>query len=226
VVFAVTSCTAPVVFQESYPEEEFYESTELVPGADSVFQCWMSYEYDDGDCRVFYIHLVNYSVLSAMFDPAACFLEYKGKRPNIPGEPNLRVYALNPEAEIQYLAQEKAKEEERNSTDLGLNILSAVFDIAVNVFDGESGDEAEIVEDALYHGGNIASNIAQAKEQEKFYKEAESFWKNEVLRKTIVQSGEEVSGLIYFPMQYRSKEFSAVVPFAGTNNLFEIELIK
>lgn len=228
-LFTTVACTHQMVIQDMpQPEPEFYETTELVLGADSVFQCWMSYEYDDGDCMVFYVHLVNYSVLSAQFDPAACYLEYKyrGNRPDIPGNAGLRVYALNPEAELQYLAAEKEEAEDRNSRDLGFNIVSAVFDLASNIFDGETSNDAEIVEDVFYYGGNIYENVEAGKQQSDFYKDAESFWKEDVLRKKIIQSGEEIGGLVYFPIQRRARKFSAIAPFGGTNNEFEFNLRK
>jgi hypothetical protein len=177
---------------------------------------------------VFYVHLINYSVLSAQFDPAACYLEYKyrGSRPDIPGNANLRVYALNPEAELQYLAAAKEEAEDRNSRDLGFNIVTAVFDLTINIFDGESSNDAEIVGDIFYHGGNIYDNVERGKSESEFYEEAESFWKKDVLRRQIIQSGEEIGGLVYFPIQRRSRAFSAIAPFAGTNNVFDFNLRK
>lgn len=224
-VLILSSCSTPVIlYEEPQPQPVFYETTELELGTDSVFQCWMSYEFDDGDCMVFYVHLVNYSVLSAQFDPADCYLEYKGPGWELDGDNNLRVYALNPAAELQYLAQEKEKEEINNSMDLGFDIVSAAFNIAVNIFDGASGNDAEIVEDVIHLGSDITENVLIGKEQDEFYDQAESFWKHDVLTKTIVQSGEEVSGLVYFPIQRGTREFSAVVPFAGTRNVFEFQL--
>ena len=44
------------------------------------------------------------------------------------------------------------------------------------------------------------------------------------LRKTIVKSGEETGGLVYIPIQRYKREFTAVVPFAGTINVFECNL--
>jgi hypothetical protein len=223
--FTIAACSNQLVVQEQqWPEEEIYETTDLVLGSDSVFQCWMSYEYDDGDCMVFYVHLVNYSVLNAMFDPAACYLEYPVNRAGKRSDANLRVYALNPEAEIQYLSAEKQDAEEKNSMALGFNIISAVFDIATNAFDGVTENDPEIVEDVFYWGSNITDNIMIGKEQEEFYNDAESFWKYNVMRRTIVKSGEEVSGLVYFPIQKRSRKFNAVVPFAGTANVYDFGL--
>ncbi len=226
-LFTSAACTHQMVVQDlPQPEPEFYETTELVLGADSVFQCWMSYEYDDGDCMVFYIHLVNYSVLSAQFDPAACYLEYKyrGDRPDIPQNANLRVYALSPEAELKHLEAEKEKAEDRNSRDIGFNIVSAVFDIAINIFDGETSNDAEIVEDVFFHGGNIYESVELAEDESAFFENAESFWKEGVLRKKIIHSGEEIGGLVYIPIQRGSRAFSAIVPFGGTNNVFEFSL--
>ena len=144
----------------------------------------------------------------------------------MPDEANLRVYALNPEAEIQSIAKEKEAAEERNSVGLGINILSLVIDIGINSLDGKTGNDIEIFEDVIYWGGNIFNDIKTGKMESDFFEESETFWKNDVLRKTIVQSGEELSGLVYFPIQKRSPEFSAIVPFGGTYNVFEIELSK
>jgi len=220
-IFSAASCMPPAFIQnQSEPEEEYYEETELVAGEDSIFQCWMSYEFRDGGFLVFYVHLVNYSVLSAQFDPSACYLEYDNQYSDLSDEPNLRVYALNPEYEIQSIAEEKEDAEDRNSFGLGLNIISAVIDIGTNVFNGNIADDVEIFEDIFYWGDNISSNIEESKMQSEFFEESETFWKNEVLRKTIIKSGEETGGLVYFPIQKRSREFYAIVPFAGTNNVF------
>jgi hypothetical protein len=235
-VFTAVSCTPPAFIQdesqteefyeEVYYEEELYESTELVLGADSVFQCWFSYEFKDGDFLVFYVHLVNYSVLSAQFDPAACYLEYENRSLVLPDEPNLRVYAINPDAEIEMIAKEKEAAEERKTVGLGRNILAMVINIGVNMLDGKRGNDVEIFEDVIFHGGKIFNEIKESKIESEFFEESETFWKKEVLRKSIIQSGEETGGLVYFPIQKRSLEFSAIVPFGGTPNLFEIELNK
>ena len=230
-IFTATSCTLPAFFQnekqsEEFYEEEYNEATELVLGADSIFQYWFSYEFKDGDFWIFYVHLVNYSVLSAQFDPSACYLEYENRNLDLPDELKLRVYAINPEVEIQLLAQEKEDAQDRNSLDLGFNIVSAVVDIAANVFDGETGNDIEIFEDLFHWSGNISGNIEQSKMDSEYFEESEMFWQNDILRKTIIQSGEETGGLVYFPIQKRTPEFSAIIPFGGTSNLFEITLAK
>jgi hypothetical protein len=235
-IFTAVSCTPPAIiqdesqteefYQEVYYEEQLYESTELVLGADSVFQVWFSYEFKEGDFWVFYVHLVNYSVLSAQFDPAACYLDYEKRSLVLPDEPNLRVYAFNPEAELEMIAKEKEAAEERKTVGLGRNILAMVINIGVNMLDGNKGNDVEIFEDVIFHGGKIFNEIKESKMDSEFFEESEMFWKKEVLRKTIIQSGEEIGGLVYFPIQKRSSEFSAIVPFGGTYNLFEIELSK
>lgn len=128
--------------------------------------------------------------------------------------------------QIQLIAQEKEKAEERNSLDLRYNIVAAIAAIAVNLFDSKTGNELEIIEDIFHLGENISDNIEQSKMDSEYFEESETFWKNEVLQKTIIQSDEEIGGLVYFPTQKRTPEFSAIVPFAGTYNVFEIELSK
>ena len=211
-------CSTETFFTINSAEEgvEYYQGREINAKEDEIAKTIIEFEdYSDG-FLIYYLSVENLSDENIIIHPEEIFMELVEK--NNESEPkNYRslFYALNPENEIEFINEEIESRDTWHGVSTGLNFFTAIINIV-----SEISDNDDDVSDVGFHIMRLGSNQINEEIDYKYTMDelnaSKEFWKNEVLRKTTLNPGEEVGGLVYIPICEYAEYFSINIPVEST----------
>ena len=212
IIFAITlfGCSQKPVYKLN-PEEEifdYFEGREMVTRDDSIFTTVVNFEAQEKDFFIFYLYAVNNFDETIMFNPERIYLEIVKTQDALEEHLNQkRLYALDPEIQIDMIDKAQKDLETEHSVNTGINIFLAIIDVAEDVASNDN------IADDVFRWGNVMHNEETSYEMtsDNLYAQ-KKYWENEVLRRTALLPGQECSGLIYIPIDYNAGILRLVIP--------------
>lgn len=211
-------CSTETFFTINSAEEnvEYYQGREINSKEDEIAKTIIEFEdYSDG-FLIYYLSVENLSDENIMIHPEEIFMELVETNENAETK-NYRsiFYALDPEDEIEFINEEIESRDTWHGVSTGLNFFTAIINIV-----SEISDNDDDVSDVGFHILRLGSNQINEEIDYKYTMDelnaSKEFWKNEVLRKTTLNPGEEVGGLVYIPICEYAEYFSINVPVEST----------
>ena len=105
----------------------------------------------------------------------------------------------------------------------GLNVVFSLFDTIVDLSDGEDNNTEEVMENVLIFTGNQVNEEISYQNDIEYLKSSRKYWKNEVLRKTELESDEGVEGIIFIPLYPDAKYIKVVIPIGKTLHSYKFK---
>ena len=204
---ALAACTSTVYFIEPSDEFEYYEDRKVITlEKDSLLLSLNFEELFDGTLY-FLLYAENYGGKTETIAPENISMTLlEAENIDLAGH---TYYAANPEEELEKLEIDEKMLERSYEVSTALNCLFATVGVVASIAD----DEEET--DPIEEGGHWAEEMIRDHDEYKHNKEslriAREFWKNEVLRRTVLNYGEETGGLILLPFIEEAKKLVVTV---------------
>ncbi|MFC2083899.1 hypothetical protein ACFLS9_02480 [Bacteroidota bacterium] len=211
-LFLTIACSSQSFF-DIKPEEidyELYQGREILTKETNNIISYVNFEHQEENFLVFYAYIINDSQNQIVINPETFYLnidEFQNQEEKVSFN---KYSALDPEIEIESIKNEMSDLEDEHSANVGLNCLFAAFNIVADLVEGE---EEEAVIDAGEWTGTIMAEHENYEAYKAHLKENKKFWENEVLRITTLYEGEEIGGLIYFPLIKKAAKFTLQLEF-------------
>ena len=212
---------APTVLKLS-PESE---QTEWENGAELVWQTLDSVEVaiaflGHREKLEFLVEIYNDGSTPLLVGPEQFFLSTTN---------NWEISALNPILELEQIdrryAESKARSEATHGWDLRLIILDVVTDLATLDEPYSAGDA---VVDAAVDIGLVSNAATREGERQKrhYLRNSREFWRFEALGKTTLHGGDQVSGIVLFPVPGEGDMVEVVIPIEGREFRFPYRITR
>ncbi len=202
-------------FYSVEPDEEgydYYQGRKILSKMINDVSVSVNYEYRDGGNFVYYLYAINNSGEIIIMEPE----NICAKQTDV-AHKTILVNPLNPENEIETLHRNQLDLDDSHSTNVGMNCLFATIDVVADVAGGE---EEEVLDDAGYWADEMAYEHESYEMESARLMENRKFWENEALRTTTLYPGEDVGGLVFFPINVESTRIKIVVQLGGNEYEF------
>ena len=198
VLLILSSCSSLDLYhvQSSSQNFDYYQGKQILQDQNKDLTVHLNYEHQDGNFFVFYTYFENTGDSIVLITTSNLSMNTNS---------SLNIGALDPETEITQLTQNRKNLDESHSANTGLNCLFGSFDVITSIAEG-NGEEA--FEDAAYWAENMVIENEEYEFERNRIKEAKQFWQNETLRISNLYPGDEVGGLVYFPIDPNANSFT------------------
>jgi hypothetical protein len=195
----VSGCTSwPVYKLEPVGDKDYYMGREIAAKEDDSARVSVEVDNYDWGRITFYVQIENKSCNKVFIEPVNFYSDIVTEDLNSIDSFYPRVYAADPEKEIKKINDDMESRKNTHSFVTGLNAVLGVLTVASDLANKEDEHKVRHVGDdvAVWANnqtnenvdyGNSLSNLDTLKQ----------FWKNEVLRKTDLYTGEQIGGLVF-----------------------------
>ncbi len=209
------SCSPSQIFIISTSDSnfDFYQGKQLVAKDNGKIKVQLNFEGQENGYFTFYSYFKNLGEDKILINPTDLQMVTNTSR---------KLNALNPESEIHKLIEEKKKLDESHSMGSCLNCLSGSFSVAASVVEGDHEAASETIDDMTEQMKSDNENYEYKSE---LLMEAKLFWQNEMLRITHLYPGDEIGGLIQFPIDFDATSFRVVIAAGDEEMYFDFSQI-
>ncbi|MBN1301211.1 MAG: hypothetical protein JW995_08325 [Melioribacteraceae bacterium] len=200
-----TACSGPALFNVQ-PEDknyEWYQGRKILTGVQDSVIVSLNFEHQEQNNFVFYLYVKNESSVYLNIDPAGIFF-VSDRLPEVKN----RIYAYDPEKEIENINLNINDLKEGQKVERGANCLFAAFDVVADIFEGD-GEEAAA--DAGYWVDEMIADEEEYEINHDILNQRKMFWENETFRITALKKDGEAGGLIFFPVIETLNQFTVVI---------------
>lgn len=214
VIIIGTGCSAQNIFKaEPIDEKEIYNGREIVTKEMGDIIVSVEFDGQSENDFVYYVEITNRSGDIINVNPAGIFAKAVGQDLSETEEYFGTMRAADPERELMQINREKESRKTIHSVATGLNAAFALLSIIGNLSDDDSrNDGAKVVHDVFVWADNQAREEIDYSESMKYLESQRKFWKNEVLRKSELETEDTVGGLVFIPFNSGIKFLRLTVP--------------
>ncbi|MDX1700915.1 MAG: hypothetical protein R3250_09875 [Melioribacteraceae bacterium] len=220
----LTNCSSSLFMLDPDENASFEMGRKVVEKEDSRAYSSVSFEEQSNNSFIFYIFVHNKEQDNFLFDPADIHLKNFDKEKNlIFGEEN---YAFDPEEQINELNKSIDEREDVHDAVTGLNIVFSLFDTIVDLNDDEDNNTEEVLENIAIFTDNQINEEIDYESDIDYLKASRAHWKNDVLRKTDLESKENVEGIIYVPFNPDAAYVKLYLPIGNTTHIYKFKQVE
>jgi len=206
IALTIYGCSTQIVKLETLEEKDYYKGREIVTKEDDKIGVSVEVDSYSGEQVVFYVHFENKSGNKILVEPKDFYVEAM-KKDLISVEPYFkRLYALDPEKQINKINQDMENRKTEHSVLTGLNATLALVSLVVDLTDkNEENDVNQVSRDVAVWADNQVNEEMDYDASMREHKSQKEFWKNEVMRITDLYPNDSVGGLIFVPLDKRAE---------------------
>lgn len=218
-LLTLTNCSSSF-FSLSPDEESSLEyGRNKIEKEDKLAYSSIMFEEQIEDDFIFYAAVFNKDQNEFIFDPSDIYYKaYDEKKRPINRE---KIYAVNPEIEIEHLENDIIQRKQNHYSSTGLNIVFSLFDTIVDLTDDEDNDTEEVLQNMAIFSENQLNEEISYENDMGYLKANKEFWKNEVLRRTTLSEDEGVEGIIYIPIYENAKYIKLFIPIGESIHTYK-----
>ena len=221
ITFILAGCSGADMFTLTPHQEkvEFDQGREIVFKEDNIAASSINFEDYDGESFIFFVYAYNKSEEKIQINPEKIYMEILDKNFK-PVKNNERFYsAVNPEEQIRLINKNIKDRETSHDVTTGLNVLFTFVGVAADLSDDddENEDGGVIEKVAIFADNQVNEEIDYSNDME-YLHALKEFWKNEVLRKTNLDTDEDVGGSVLIPANNEAKFVKVTIPLGETKH--------
>jgi hypothetical protein len=182
----------------------------------------ISFEEQVEEEFIFHVFTYNKDQDDFVFDPSFIYVKNYDINKKPLGD---KIYAVDPEKQIELLNDDIEERDDENDVVTGLNIAFALFDSIIDLADDEDNDGEEVLENVVLFTGNQINEEVSYKNDIDYLKAEKSYWKNDVLRRTELTEDDGVDGIIYIPLNPDAKYLKMFIPIGEAVHIYKFEQI-
>lgn len=228
VAFLFSACASLPVFRTSSLEQNKYfdSGREVVSKENSKIKILLNFENQSGADLVFYLTIYNKSDESLLIDPSIIYAEIKEAL--YPEKINRKIFAINPEVEIEQIDKEINKTNADESLKRGIFVLGSFANLAESIATiGKDKTDSQIEEENRTREdlqNSIENDKTAYKEKMNSLDQQKNYWENNVFRKTTLRSKENISGYFHIPVNSDIMLFNLIIPVGNDKFEFRYKL--
>jgi hypothetical protein len=223
-LLSLTNCSSS--FFSLFPDEQstLEQGRNLIEKEDDFAYSSITFEEQVGNDFVFHIFAYNKNQDEFIFDPANIYVKVYDQDKQLLHR--RKTYAINPEEQIKILDEDMKEREDEHDAATGLNIVFSLFDTIADLSDDEDNDVEEVLENVVVFTGNQVNEEVSYQNDIEYLKSNKSYWKNEVLRKSLLSKEEGIDGMLYIPLNPEAKYIKVYIPIGNSTHTYKFVQIE
>ena len=220
-ILGLSSCSSTFYMLSPDEESKLEMGRKVIEKENDLAYSSLIFEEQSENNFILSLFAYNKSDNTTIFDPSDIYVKYydSEKNPILPRKD----FAIDPEEQIQIVNSDIAEREDAHDVATGLNVIFSLFDTIVDLSDDEDNNTEEVMENVLIFTGNQVNEEISYQNDIEYLKSSRKYWKNEVLRKTELESDEGVEGIIYIPLYPDAKYIKVVIPIGKTLHSYKFK---
>lgn len=198
----------------------------------------ISYKIDDNvvtelevdgtnDGRIyFYLYIKNKSAKPLEINPGEFYLHTYYSEKDLDDGNGIKYWAYDPEKTLDEIEEDMEEAKDRKDVAIGLNCCFSFFSFVSHITSDDEYELVEAVDDAAGFAVRHAVIESEYKGDVRELHTEKDFWRDEVLRRTTLNTGDEIGGIVVMPLPEKVKYIEVTIPFEKNDHTYLFELRK
>ena len=225
----ISGCSASLYKLRSIDNNrDFYKGKEIVYSDGRDYSSNVSFEYQQSNHFVFYVEVNNLTDKPITFYPENIYCDQLNENKELINSPVPgRMFAINPEKQIDQLNSKLEDNENSHSLNTGLNATFALISVVAHLADDDNHHKLSSVSNDITNWSiNQANNNADYNYTKGEINSKTEFWKHKVLRKTTLYKKDKTGGLVFVPFNEDAQFIKLVLPIGNIEQIYTFKKIE
>lgn len=223
-LLGLTNCSTSFFTLTPDEESKLLMGRKEVEREDQFVYTSLSFENNTQNEFIFNLYLYNKGENKLTIDPSKIYCKVFNEKKQLILKNKL--YAIDPEQKIAMADIQIIESNESHDFNTGLNIVFGLVNTIVDLTDDEDNDFEEIAENIAIFTDNQNNEEISHNNEIEYLKGQKDYWQNMVLRKTDLNSNEEISGNFYLPIVEEARFIKVYVPVGKSIHTFKFKQIE
>ena len=219
-ILGLTNCSSSLFILSPDEQAIFEMGRSVIEKETELAYSTLSFEEQIEEEFIFHVFAYNKVQKDFLFDPSFIYVKNYDANKDLIGD---KIYTIDPENEIDRLNEDIEERDNTNDVITGLNIAFSLFDTIVDLTDDDDNNTEEVLENVVIFTENQINEEISHKNDINDLKVMKSYWKNDVLRKSVISREEGVEGIIYIPLNPEASYIKVIVPIGETMHTYKFK---
>ena len=227
-VFIFAGCAQVNVLsvQSLEKEKEIYNGREVSYKVDDNYVTELEVDGINSGKIYFYLYIKNKTDKNIEIRPDEMYLKSFYSEKDLEEGNGIKHWAFDPETALDEIKDDMDKAKNWKDAAIGLNCCFSFFSFISHISSDDEYELIEAVDDAAGFAVRHAVIESEFKGEMRDLNSEKEFWRNEVLRRTNLNPGEEIGGIVVMPLKEKIKFLRVTIPFEKTEHTYLYELRK